>query len=86
MRYRVATNPAELAQADRAGGCHEVQTIEQAADIMRPHGFDGCAVWRYDGAARHWRLIFDTSIPDRSRLPASLYWCNVAQNEKGGRA
>jgi len=82
-RYRVATPTNKgLTSADKFG-FPEVNSPDAVADMLRPFDFDGCSVWRYDGRARHWGLIFDTSLPDACRLPASLYWCNVAQNERG---
>lgn len=87
MRYRIATNPRELAHADMAHRCHEVQGVHAAGVILESVGYEGCAVWRFDARARHWHIIFDTSLPDASRLPGRDYWRNVAAHElaQGGK-
>lgn len=81
-RYRVATPSNKgLTTADKFD-YPEAKTTEDCAVLMRPHGFDGCSVWKFDGRAKHWGLIFDTSLPDSGRLPPNMYWCNVAKNER----
>lgn len=74
--YRVATNGADYSASVLCVG------IDAAGEELRTVGFEPATVWRYDGRSRHWSIIFDTSMADASRLPPSLYWCNVAQNEK----
>jgi len=83
-RYRIVTPATPRAQGrhypDFEAG-RECNTTEAAAAVMRPHGFDGCAVWRYVPRARHWEIIFDTTQPNAARLPAPDYWFNVATAE-----
>lgn len=82
-RYRVATpSNGGMTQADRKD-FPEFNSIEKVGDALRPHEFDRCTVWKYDGRARHWRIIFDTSLPENRQIASSQYWLNVAQNEKG---
>lgn len=49
---------------------------------MRPHNFTGCSVWRYQGRARHWVLIFDTSAPVQRIGTNADYWARVRQSEE----
>jgi hypothetical protein len=76
-RYRVTT-PAHK----NASTALQFSSLDTVGDTLRAAGFEGCTVWKYEPRARHWGIIFDTSVPDASRLPGSLYWCNTTQNEK----
>ena len=87
MKLKVATTKTELSHADKFDGCHIVDTFDKATAIVKNAGFELCSVWLYDSRARHWNLIFDTSIPATSRLPGAVYWQNtVAYYSKVGAA
>lgn len=83
MKLKVATTKGELTRADKFDGCPIVDTLEKAGDMLAAAGFEGCAVWRFQPRARHWELIFDTTLPDAGRLPGAQYWRNVADHERG---
>lgn len=84
--YRVATPDTSRIQGRLYADfecTQECSSTDDVANLLRRHEFDGCTVWKRDPRAKHWAVIFDTSVPDSDRLPPSLYWLNVAQNERG---
>jgi len=81
MKLKVHINEKSLRTEKAWAECPIVHTLADAAALLEAAGFEGCSVWRYDARAKHWRLIFDTSLPDKSRLPGRVYWGNVAADE-----
>lgn len=81
-RYRIITPVTPHAPctfcADFEAG-HDCERLETVATVLRMHAFDGCAVYRRERG--HWSIIFDTTARNDARLPGSLYWINVQQNE-----
>jgi hypothetical protein len=77
-RYRV-TRPGQ--KRPHFDGGVEVQSLDAVDGLLRESAYERCAVWRFKPAARHWRLIFDTTVPQGRLITSAEYWRNVAAHE-----